>query len=119
MGLWESPRKPWSAGRAAASARSLAMIWAGGIPAQGPASMQRATRPATWGEAIDVPEIDLVLPSFQVEVMHTPGAAMVWSASGAPGTAKLENSAAVSSVPLVEQVPVPEKRPPGLPSKSA
>jgi hypothetical protein len=55
------------------------MIWAGVIPAQGPASMQRATRPATWGEAIDVPDSVLVSPSFQVEVMQTPGAAMVWS----------------------------------------
>src|SRR5438105_4968095 len=35
MGLWVSPMKPWSAGRAAASARSLAMIWAGVIPADG------------------------------------------------------------------------------------
>src|SRR4051794_24977790 len=108
MGLWVSPMKPWSAGRAAASARSLAMIWAGLIPAQGPASMQRATRPATWGDAIEVPEIDLNLPSFHVEVMQTPGAATTWAASGEPGTAKLENSAATSSVPLVEQVLAPE-----------
>src|SRR5882762_1388123 len=101
MGLWVSPRKPWSAGRAAASARSLVMIWAGVMPAQGPASMQRATRPATWGEAIDVPEIDLVLPSFHKEVMHTPGAAITWPASGDPGAAQSENEATVSSVPLV------------------
>jgi hypothetical protein len=63
------------------------MISAGVRLAQGPASMQRATRPAMWGEAIDVPEIDFRLPSFQVDVMHTPGAAMVWVASAEPGTA--------------------------------
>src|SRR5258705_114865 len=95
------------------------MIWAGLRPAQGPASMQRATRPATWGEAIDVPEIDLKAPSFHVEVMHTPGAAITWAASGPPGTAQSEKLAAVSSVPLVEHVDAPEYRPPGLPSKSA
>src|SRR5918999_6246116 len=114
-----SPRKPVSAERAAASALSLAMIWAGVIPAQGPASMQRATRPATCGEAIDVPEIDLNLPLFHVDVMHTPGAAITWSASGAPGTAKLEKSAATSSLSLLVQLAAPEKRPPAWPSKSA
>src|ERR1044071_7845752 len=95
------------------------MIWAGAIPAQGPASMQRATRPATWGEAIDVPEIDLNFPSFHVEVMHTPGAAITWLASGEPGTAWSENEAGVSSVPLVARGDAPVKSPPGRPSKSA
>src|SRR2546423_14214677 len=94
MGLWVSPRKPWSAGRAAASARSLAMIRAGLIPAQGPASMQRATSPATWGDAIDVPEIVCTPPSFHVEVMQTPGAAIVWSASAEPAGAEAEKAAA-------------------------
>ena len=63
------------------------MISAGVSLAQGPASMQRAIRPATWGEAIEVPEIVLLPPSFQVEVMQTPGAAMVCSASAEPGAA--------------------------------
>ena len=35
-----------------------------------------ATTPAAWGVAIDVPDIVLIPPSNQVEVMATPGAIM-------------------------------------------
>jgi hypothetical protein len=33
---------------------------------------RQAAKPATWGAAIDVPEADLVLPSFHVEIMSDP-----------------------------------------------
>ena len=58
IGLLGAPRNPYSAGRAAASLRSVPMTRLGAIAAQGPA-MQRAAVPVTWGVAMLVPEIVL------------------------------------------------------------
>src|SRR5438093_6106578 len=77
--------------------------------------MQRAADPATCGEAMLVPLRVLYPPPGQVEMMQTPGAAMVWLWSSAL-TAKLLKSAALSSTSTRQVGAAP---PPGRPSKSA
>ena len=54
--------------------------------------MHSAAVPAAWGDAMLVPEMVLQPPPFHVERMHTPGAAIVWFASGLPMAAKLLKS---------------------------
>ena len=57
-----------------------------------------AAKPATWGTLIEVPEMVLVFPSFQVEVTFTPAAQI--STEGP----QLENGAFIS--PKVEAATV-------------
>ena len=82
-------------------------MMAAGVPEQGPFAppslRHRATAPATWGDAMLVPEIRLLPPSFQVDLMHTPGAAIVWPLP-ADVAAKLEKLAYLSSDSPVVQV---------------
>jgi len=54
--------------------------------------MRYAAKPATWGVAMEVPEMVLVFPSFQVEVTFKPGAQI---STGAP---QLEKSAFTSAI---------------------
>ena len=51
MGSFGSPTKPYEAGRAAASERSLPITWAGVMPAQAIAKLRSdaAARPASYG----------------------------------------------------------------------
>src|SRR5437899_8883918 len=93
------------------------MIAAGARPAHAELEMQRATVPATCGEAMLVPDSVAKSPLlFEVERMQTLGAAIVCDASALPGVVQLLKSAAVSSTSGRH---VAAARPPGIPSKSA
>src|SRR4051794_13105444 len=95
-------------------------IWAGVRPAQGPAvcpsPMHSATEPATCGVAMLVPDMTAKPPPLAVEVMHTPGAAIVWACPVAVD-AQLEKLACESSVSPVRQAGAPPAAP-GRPSLS-
>jgi hypothetical protein len=72
--------------------------------------------PAVWGDAMLVPEIVLYPPPFQVDTIHTPGAAIVCPSSEPPGNVKLVKSDDMSSTSDRQVAAAP---PPGCPLKSA
>src|SRR4029079_11790659 len=87
-----------------------------GAPVQAPVEMHSAAVPLTCGVAMLVPLMVLKPPPFQVDRMHTPGAAIVWPTSLLPMVVKLLKSAGVSSTSARQVEAAP---PPGWPLKSA
>jgi hypothetical protein len=79
---------------------------------------QSAATPATCGVAMLVPDIVVVPPPIFVDVMHTPGPAIVCAASGLPTVVKLLKLAATSSDSKYASMQVGDPSPPGTPSSS-